>query len=104
MIKLLHASMEPLSVFGHLPWMLNLITKTSAGAKPLVEHIEWTAKVLKERKAVRSMRLYSDRWMLTHAQITPKENDIFTWLLDPDSPDVSKALNADSRLLIVAGR
>jgi cytochrome P450 len=52
MIKLLHASMEPLSVFGHFPWMLNLITLTSAGAKPLIEHIEWTAKVLKERKAV----------------------------------------------------
>nr|GFD55765.1 hypothetical protein [Tanacetum cinerariifolium] len=43
MIKLLHASMEPLSVFGHFPWMLNLITKTSVGAKPLIEHIEWTA-------------------------------------------------------------
>ncbi|KAF3053402.1 hypothetical protein E8E11_001257 [Didymella keratinophila] len=86
MIKLLHASMEPLSVFGHFPWMLNLITLTSAGAKPLIEHIEWTAKVLKERKA-----------------ITPKENDIFSWLLDPNSPDITRELNADSRLVIVAG-
>lgn len=52
MIKLLHSSMEPLSVFGHIPWALNLITRTSAGAKPLVEHINWTAAVLKKRKAV----------------------------------------------------
>ncbi|KAH6637784.1 cytochrome P450 [Boeremia exigua] len=86
MIKLLYASMEPLSTFGHIPWALNLITRTSAGAKPLIEHINWTAKVLKERKA-----------------ITPKENDIFTWLLDPESLDVTPELNADSRLLIVAG-
>ncbi|KAJ8111353.1 hypothetical protein OPT61_g6036 [Boeremia exigua] len=87
MIKLLHASMEPLSIFGHMPWALNLITRTSAGAKPLIEHINWTAKVLKERKA-----------------IEPKEKDIFSWLLDPESPDVTPELNADSRLLVVAGR
>lgn len=54
MIKLLHASMEPLSIFGQMPWALNLITRTSAGAKPMIEHIDWTAKVLKERKAVRA--------------------------------------------------
>lgn len=52
MIKLLHSSMEPLSIFGHMPWALNLITRTAAGAKPLLDHIEWTAKVLKERTAV----------------------------------------------------
>ncbi|KAF1929082.1 cytochrome P450 [Didymella exigua CBS 183.55] len=86
MIKLLHASMEPLSVFGQFPWALNLITRTSFGAKPLIEHIEWTAKVLKERTA-----------------ITPKENDVVSWLLDPSSSKVTRELNADSRLLIVAG-
>ncbi|KAL1654432.1 hypothetical protein SLS61_003033 [Didymella pomorum] len=103
MIKLLHASMEPLSVFGHFPWMLNLITLTSAGAKPLIEHIEWTAKVLKERKAVCKNWIRDDVLLLMIVQITPKENDIFSWLLDPNSPDVPRELNADSRLLIVAG-
>lgn len=86
MIKLLHKSMEPISVFGQIPWALNLVTRTSAGAKPLIEHTNWTVAVLKERKA-----------------ITPKENDIFSWLLDPESLDVSPELNAESRLLVVAG-
>lgn len=48
-IKLLHESMSPLSVFGHINWGLNLATRTTAGAKPLLEHIDWTAKVLGER-------------------------------------------------------
>lgn len=51
-IKLLHASMEPLSIFGHLTWGLNLITRTSAGAKDLLKHIQWTADVLQERSKV----------------------------------------------------
>lgn len=103
MIKLLHASMEPLSVFGHFPWALNLITRTAAGAKPLVEHINWTAKVLKERKQVRELEVHATGFQLMPEQITPKENDIFSWLLDPNSPDVTQELNADSRLLVVAG-
>ncbi|KZM25023.1 heme binding [Ascochyta rabiei] len=86
MITLLHASMEPMSVFGHLPWALNLITRTAVGAKPLIEHINWTAKVLQERKAM-----------------TPKENDIFSRLIDPESLDVTPELNAESRLLVIAG-
>lgn len=51
-IKLLHASMSPLSVFGHINWGLNLATRTAAGAKALVEHIEWTSNVLAERSKV----------------------------------------------------
>ncbi|KAH7095576.1 cytochrome P450 [Paraphoma chrysanthemicola] len=86
MIKLLHESMSPLSIFGHINWGLNLATRTPTGAKALLDHIDWTAKVLKER-----------------TKITPKENDIFSWLLDPNTQEVSPELNADSRLLIVAG-
>ncbi|KAL6707396.1 hypothetical protein ACN47E_004175 [Coniothyrium glycines] len=85
-IKLLHASMEPLSIFGHLTWGLNLITRTPAGAKALLDHIEWTANCLAERK-----------------KITPKENDIFSWILDPNEEKVSSNLNADARLAVVAG-
>jgi hypothetical protein len=36
--------------------------------------------------------------------MTPKENDIFSWLLDRNATKVSPELNADSRLLVVAGR
>ncbi|KAH3910676.1 hypothetical protein HBH56_144800 [Parastagonospora nodorum] len=86
MIKLLHESMSPLSIFGHLNWGLNLATRTAAGAKALIDHIDWTSKVMEER-----------------AKITPKENDVFTWLLDPNATRVSPELNADSRLLVVAG-
>jgi cytochrome P450 len=53
-IKLLHESMSPLSIFGHLNWALNLATRTEAGAKALVDHIDWTAKVLEERAKVRA--------------------------------------------------
>lgn len=51
-IKLLHESMEPLSIFGHISWALNLATRTDVGAKALVDHINWTADVLKERSKV----------------------------------------------------
>lgn len=36
--------------------------------------------------------------------MTPAENDIFARLLDPENPKVTQELNADSRLLVVAGR
>lgn len=55
-IKLLHESMSPLSIFGHVNWALNLATRTAAGAKALVDHIEWTAKVLDERAKVQLRR------------------------------------------------
>jgi cytochrome P450 len=51
-IKLLHEAMAPLSIFTHLPWALNLITCTAAGAKPLYDHINWTRKVLQQRMKV----------------------------------------------------
>ncbi|CAO2656425.1 Nn.00g052280.m01.CDS01 [Neocucurbitaria sp. VM-36] len=85
-IKLLHESMSPLSIFGHITWGLNLATRTAAGAKALIEHIDWTSNVLKERQ-----------------KVTPKENDIFSWLLDPNDDKITPQLNADSRLLVVAG-
>jgi hypothetical protein len=37
-------------------------------------------------------------------QITPKENDIISWLIDPNETKEITALNADARLLVVAGR
>lgn len=51
-IKLLHESMEPLSVLGHANWALNLACHTTIGSKMLLEHIEWTARALKERVKV----------------------------------------------------
>lgn len=85
-IKLLHESMEPLSVFGQISWGLNILIRTSIGTKALLSHIDWTANVLKERK-----------------KSVPKERDIFSWLLDEADPDVTPELNADARLLVVAG-
>lgn len=52
-IKLLHEGMDPLSVFAHLPWSLNLAVRAGAGAKALVEHTEWSRKVLEERIKVK---------------------------------------------------
>jgi len=85
-IKLLHSSMAPLAIFGHMTWGLDLITRTAFGARDMIRHIEWTAMVLKERK-----------------KVNPQEKDIFSWLMDENNPNISQELNADSRLLIVAG-
>ena len=103
MIKLLHKSMEALSMFGHLTWGLNLAIRTAAGAKAMLEHTEWTAKVLKERSKV-SVSENEAQGHANGSQITPKENDIFSWLLDPNATEISPELNADARLLVVAGR
>ncbi|KAF2129891.1 cytochrome P450 [Dothidotthia symphoricarpi CBS 119687] len=85
-IKLLHESMEPLSVFGHANWALNLVSRTAVGSKKLLDHIEWTSKALTER-----------------VKSTPKEHDIFGYLIDPNDPKVTIEMVADARLLVVAG-
>jgi cytochrome P450 len=51
-IKLLHEATGVLSIFSHIGWALNLASRTSAGAKPLLDHIKWSADVLKERVKV----------------------------------------------------
>jgi cytochrome P450 len=51
-IKLLHESTGVLSIFAHIGWALKLVSRTSAGAKPLVEHVKWSADVLKGRVKV----------------------------------------------------
>jgi cytochrome P450 len=48
-IKLLHESMAAFSVFGHIMWALDLLTRTNAGAKALLDHLKWTGDVLRER-------------------------------------------------------
>jgi hypothetical protein len=52
-IKLLHESHAPISVFAHISWAMRLIALTPVGSGPLFEHIAWSAKVLEERKKVR---------------------------------------------------
>jgi hypothetical protein len=52
MIKLLHESMAPLSFSNHVPWGLALVTRTKTAAKPMLDHIDWTRDVLKERVKV----------------------------------------------------
>ncbi|KAF2122461.1 cytochrome P450 [Lophiotrema nucula] len=86
LITLLHKSMAPVAVLGHLSWMLSVLTRVKIGLDDMFEFIAWTQTTLRERK-----------------KITPKENDIFSWLLDPNDEDIPLHLNADSRLLIVAG-
>jgi cytochrome P450 len=51
-IRLLHQSMAPLSVFTHLPWAFDLITRTAVGVKPLHAMIDWASGVLGERAKV----------------------------------------------------
>jgi cytochrome P450 len=85
-IKLLHDSQAPLSVLVHTSWAMRLIARTPIGSQPLFEHIDWSAKVLEERK-----------------KITPKEKDVFSCLLDPNNDQITPEMNADSRLLIIAG-
>ncbi|KAF2176885.1 cytochrome P450 [Zopfia rhizophila CBS 207.26] len=88
LITSLHKSMAPMSVFGHVGWLMNLILRTAVGAKDIRDFMDWTSKVLRDRKK---------------AKVVPKENDIFSWLLDPNDEDIPLHLNADTRLVIVAG-
>jgi hypothetical protein len=54
-IKLLHESTGVISIFAHIGWALNLASRTSAGAKPVLDHVKWSADVLKERVKVCSV-------------------------------------------------
>ncbi|KAI4711288.1 hypothetical protein J4E89_003853 [Alternaria sp. Ai002NY15] len=85
-IKLLHESHAPISVFAHISWAMRLIALTPVGSGPLFEHIAWSAKVLEERK-----------------KDTPKEKDVFSSLLDPNDDRITPEMNSDSRLLVIAG-
>ena len=51
-IKLLHDGMGAISVLGQVTWLVNLLTRTSVGAKAMVDHIVWTRNVLRERAKV----------------------------------------------------
>ncbi|KAF2714110.1 cytochrome P450 [Pleomassaria siparia CBS 279.74] len=85
LITMLHASMAPLSIMGHVNWFGCLVLRT-IGSSDMMEFMGWTSKVLRERK-----------------RIEPKEKDIMGHLLDPNDEHIPLHLNADARLLIVAG-
>ncbi|KAF2869050.1 cytochrome P450 [Massariosphaeria phaeospora] len=86
LIKALHKSMSAVCVMSQINWLPSLLFRSPVGLQDMLNFITWAGKVLKERK-----------------KKTPKENDIFGWLLDPNDENVPMDLNADSRLLIVAG-
>ena len=52
LIKLLHESTGLMTIFSHIPWAMNLIMRTRAGAKPIREHMDWSQKVLEQRLKV----------------------------------------------------
>lgn len=85
-IKLLHDSVESLSIGTHIPWSMVLALRTNTGAKPLAEHIQWSRKVLEDR-----------------IKTKPKEKDVFSSLLTEGDDHVTSDMISDSRLLIVAG-
>lgn len=86
MIELLHKSMANMSTFGHIPWVVGMMLRTSVGAKDLLTFMKIVQEVLVERK-----------------KITPAEPDVFSHLIDNTKEDIPLQLNADSRLMIVAG-
>lgn len=85
-ITMLHKSMASLVIFSHIPYVMSALIRLGA-AKDILEFMAWTGETLRERK-----------------KRTPKENDVFGWLLNPADEDIPLHLNADSRLMIVAGR
>ncbi|KAF2202848.1 cytochrome P450 [Delitschia confertaspora ATCC 74209] len=81
-----HKSMANMTFFGHVPWLMSLLLRTPVGAKDLRVFMKWVGVVLKERK-----------------KRTPNEPDVFSWLVNSDDENIPLRLNADTRLLIVAG-
>ena len=73
-IKLLHDSQAPLSVLAHISWAMRLIARTPIGSQPLFEHMDWSAKVLEERKKVGASKsaLLSQLYLLTNDRILLK--------------------------------
>jgi cytochrome P450 len=102
-IKLLHESQAPISIFAHISWAMRLISRTPIGSGPMFEHIAWSARLLEERKKV--YILIITRMRLAHqCQDEPKEKDVFSCLLNPNDDRITPEMNSDSRLLIIAGR
>lgn len=52
MIALVHKSMAPMSVFGHIPWIFGILLRTSFGTKDLLRFMKLTQEILRERKKV----------------------------------------------------
>lgn len=53
LIKSLHEGMAPLSVFIHLIWMMPIATRIRVGVKSILDFMDFSKKVLRERKMVR---------------------------------------------------
>ncbi|KAF2466583.1 cytochrome P450 [Lindgomyces ingoldianus] len=85
LIEQLHKSMAPVSLLTHVYWPMSLLMRT-VGVEDIMVFMRWTSQVLRERKKTQ-----------------PKENDVFGWLIDPNDEDIPLHLNADTRLLVVAG-
>jgi cytochrome P450 len=102
MISLVHKSMAPVSVFSHIPWVIGLMTRTTIGAKDLLAFMKITQEILIERKKA-WFPTPKNITALTTSQITPAEPDVFSHLIDDTTEEIPKQLNADSRLMIVAG-
>jgi hypothetical protein len=104
LIKTLHKEMAPLSVFSHIPWALSLLMRFG-GARDVLDFSAWSADILRQRKkAGLPLTIDPHREADYEPQITPKEEDIFGWLLNPEDEHVPQHLIADSKLLTVAGR
>lgn len=103
MIALLHKSMAPMSIFGHLPWIVGIMLRTSFGAKDLLKFMGSVQEILIERKKVRRVRPLKTHPLLMPMQISPAEADVFSHLIDENDENIPLQLNADARLMIVAG-
>ncbi|KIW05638.1 uncharacterized protein PV09_03509 [Verruconis gallopava] len=86
LIKTLHASMVGLGLFRNITWVTSIMLRLPIIQKDLRNFMKWTSDVLKERKKTQ-----------------PAEQDIFSHLLDPNDEGIPLHLNADARLVIVAG-
>jgi hypothetical protein len=91
-IKVLHDSQAPLSVLAHISWAMRLIARTPIGSGPLFEHIDWSNKVLEERKKVclsPHHHFYCNKICSQMAEFTQRERRLLLFTELRRRPDIA---------------
>ncbi|KAH8894611.1 cytochrome P450 [Thozetella sp. PMI_491] len=101
-ITQLHALMDFLGLLGHVPWLMALARQIRGEKSGPIRFIEWCNHEIR-----RKQREHEDEKASSESAHQP--HDVATWLIkakeeeDRSAPPTQKALEEDSRLLIIAG-
>lgn len=107
-LQLLHQGQSAAGVFTPIPWATVLLKQVPFALRTLHKFLAWCGRQVEERQKVRCVRLI-DQVYAEVQQMEMAEPDVMSYIIDSanhaqNPKEARNWLQADSRLIIVAGR